>query len=215
MEEVELKTIWQTYQQKLDRSLQLNARLVREIQTTKVRSEMNRFTSGHVVAVIMGVFWIALLVFLIWHSTSNIYFCISAGMIALFNVFAVAIYLKYIIDVRGINISESITEAQQKLATVQASFNNIGRVLFLQTPFYCTFWYTDELVANGGPVFWTIQLLIVSFFTILSIHLYRSVTPQNIHKKWVRVLVESFGGKRLSKAMEFLKELETYKRDTV
>jgi hypothetical protein len=112
-----------------------------------------------------------------------------------------------------VNIEDSVTESQRKITKIQSSFNNIGRILILQTPFYCTFWYNDDLVANAGPGFWLIQLVIVSFFTFISVFLFKKLTYKNVHIKWVKAALESFGGKTLTKAMEFLDEIEAYKTE--
>jgi hypothetical protein len=110
------------------------------------------------------------------------------------------------------NITDSVTQAQQKLAAIQSSLNNVGRILVLQAPLYCTFWYNQQLVDHGGTTFWLINLTIVAVFVIVSVYLFKTLTHKNIHRKWVRNFIENFGGKKLSKAMEFLNEIEEYQK---
>ena len=210
MEESMIKQLWQDYDLKLEKSLQLNYKLIREMQTMKVQDHISAFRRTQVGGVITGVLWIALLVYLVAHTLQNIYFVISVGLIALLNVFAVAAYIRHLALLEQVNLSGSITDTQKKLATIQSSLNNVGRILLLQTPFYCTFWYTQQLVSGGGAAFWLINVPIVLFFTIVSIYLFRTLTYKNIHRKWVRKFIESFGGKKLIKAMEFLQEVEAY-----
>ena len=129
----------------------------------------------------------------------------------MFNIFAVAAYIRHLALLDKVNIADSITGAQEKLAAIQTSLNNVGRILVLQTPLYCTFWYNQELVDHGGTQFWVINLVIVGLFTAASVYLFNTLTYKNIHRRWVKLFIEGFGGKKLIKAMEFLNEIEDYK----
>ncbi|WP_316791503.1 hypothetical protein [Pedobacter frigoris] len=213
MEELDIKQLWSSYDAKLERSLALNLRVMKELQTQKAEHKLRAFRKNQVIGVILGVVWIAFLVFLVVNTLDNIYFVISVGFIILFNVFATFAYIRHIVMLAEVNIEDSITESQRKITEIQSSFTNVGRILVLQTPFYCTFWYNQELVANAGIGFWLIQLVIVSFFTFGSIFLFKKLTYKNIHVKWVKAALESFGGKTLTKAMEFLNEIEEYKTE--
>lgn len=213
MEELDIKQMWRTYDQKLERSLQLNYKIIREMQTRKAEARIGSFKMNQVLGVIAGMIWLLLLAFLILHHLDNIYFTVSAGFILLFNVFAVAVYIRHLVLLSQVNISESITGAQQKLATIQASLNNVGRILVLQAPFYCTFWYNDQLIAHAGMQFWVINFVVVAIFVAGSVCIFRALTYKNINKKWVRAIVEGFGEKSLIKAVEFLNEIEEYKAE--
>jgi hypothetical protein len=213
MEEIDIKQLWQAYDAKLERSLQLNHKIIKEMQTQKAEDKISSFRRNQVFGVVGGILWILLLVFLVFHALNNIYFVISVGLIALFNIFAVATYIWHLEMLSHVNITDSITGAQQKLATIQTSLNNVGRMMILQAPLYCTFWYSQQLVDHAGATFWLINLVIVAFFVVVSIYLFKTLTYKNIHRKWVKAFMESFGGKALSKAMEFLNEIEDYKTE--
>ncbi|MES2276722.1 MAG: hypothetical protein V4592_11920 [Bacteroidota bacterium] len=212
MEESTIKQLWYDYDLKLEKSLQLNYKIIREMQTQKAESHISSFRRNQVFGVVGGIIWILILVFLVLNALHNIYFVISVGLIALFNIFAVATYIRHLAMLDQVNITDSITVAQQKLAAIQTSLNNVGRILVLQAPLYCTFWYNQQLVDHGGAAFWLINLSIVAFFVAVSVYLFKTLTYKNIHRKWVRGFIESFGGKKLIKAMEFLNEIEEYQK---
>jgi hypothetical protein len=213
MEEQELKDLWRSYDKKLDTLLEVNFRQLKELQTQKAKTKINSFVINQVVGIILGVIWIGFLFMLVYYSLGkNIYFTVSVALIGVFNVIAVAAYIRHVIMIKQININDNITEAQKKLAKVQSSFNNVGRFLILQTPFYCTFYLSNEMILNGDATFWIIQIPVTLFFTFISIWLYKNLTYENIHKKWVRIMMDSFGGKTMRKAMEFLKEIEDFKK---
>lgn len=213
MEERDIKQLWNSFDVQLERSLALNLRMLTELQTQKAENKLRSFRRNQITGVVLGVIWIAFLVFLVVNTLHNIYFVISVGFIILFNVFATAAYIRHLVLLAEVDIEDSVTESQRKITKIQSSFNNIGRILVLQAPFYCTFWYNNDLVANAGMGFWLIQLVIVSFFTFISIFLFRKLTYKNVHIKWVKAALESFGGKTLTKAMEFLDEIEQYKAE--
>jgi len=213
MEELDIKQLWHAYDLKLEKSLQLNQKIMNELQTQKAESNISSFRRNQVVGVVIGILWILFLVFWTIAGHNNIYFAGSMGIIALFNIFAVATYIRHLALLDQVNIADNITGAQQKLATIQASLNNSGRIMILQAPFWCTFWYSQQLVDHGGATFWIINLTVVAIFVVLSVYLYNKLTYKNIHIKWVKAFIEGFGGKKLIKAMEFMNEIEDYKMD--
>jgi len=66
-------------------------------------------------------------------------------MIALITAIAIVVYIKHIVIIKEINYSDSITDTQEKLAVLQSSTIGIGRILWLQLPFWSTF----SGVSNG------------------------------------------------------------------
>jgi hypothetical protein len=204
MTDIDIKQLWQAYDAKLETSLQLNHKIIRDMLTQKAENKLSAYLRGHLATAVLGILWILFLGFLILH-TSSIYFIISAGAILLFNIFAVIAYFRMYDTLESVNITTNIMQAQQKLASVQASLINVGRILVLQAPFYCTFWYSDALVKHAGAQFWTINLAIVGVFIITSVYLFNKLTYKNAHIKWVKAVLESFGGKTLTNAIAFFR----------
>jgi hypothetical protein len=213
MNELDLKNAWKSYDRKLDRLLEVNFQQLKDIQSMKAESKINSFKKGHVVVMLLGVAWVWFLGFLVYHTKDNPYFTISVGLIILFNVFAVVLYLRHIIILSSINIAGSIIETQRKLANVYTSYVQVGRVLLLQTPFYCTWWYTEELMQHGGFIFWMIQAVIVTAFTAIAIYLFRNLSLKNKSRHWVKRTDKFFGAEKLQNAMAFLDEIEEFKKE--
>ncbi len=208
MNESELKNIWQSYDQKINKILAINQQQLHELQSQKAETKIQSFKRNHILVMLLGVLWIFILAFLVYHTLHNLYFAISLGAIILFNVFAVFLYLRHIIILSGINIAGSIAATQEKLAKVYKSYTNAGRVLLLQTPFYCTWWYTEELAKNGDLLFWSVQLIVVTTLTAISIYFFRKLSPTNPSNKWQQRSNKIFGAAKLQKAMDFLTEIE-------
>lgn len=212
MEETDLKNLWQSHDHKLATLLEINKKQLKELQGMKAQSSISSFTRNHVFVMLAGVVWVLLLIFLVYH-VPNPYFKVSVGFIILFNVFAVLLYLRHIFILLSIDVAGSITETQAKLSRVYTSYVQSGRVLLLQAPFYCTWWYTNELVQNGSAGFWLIQLVIVSAFTFVSVFLFRKLSLKNKAGNWARNSNRIFGAEKLQQAIAFLDEIRDFKNE--
>lgn len=222
MDDIELKNIWQAYDQKLEearvlnlQSWVLNFKSFEAIQTQKAKSKLNSLARFKIWVIVAGILWVLFLIYLIYHSFvfSSLFFVISAGIIALITLVAVIVYIQQVMWIRQIDNSESIVVVQQKTAKLQASTLRIVRVLFLQMPFYTSFWFTPQWVMSGDPGFWFISLPITLLFAFLSIWLYRNINSKNVDKKWFKILFNSPEWTSVTKAIHFIKEIEEYKND--
>lgn len=222
MDDQALKFLWKSYEHQLEQakilnlqSWVLNIDTKESIQLMKAKSKLNRLARFKAWVVFAGMIWIALLVFLVVNSLSwqHIFFVASTSMIILFNILAVVVYLRHINMIRNIDQSESLVEAQQKTARLQASSLWVVRILFLQAPFYSTWFYQWDQITAPDPRFWFISLPITVALAAGSIWLYRNINISNSHKKWFRLL---FGGpewKPITSALQYMKEIEDFKKE--
>lgn len=213
MEDITLKNLWKAQADKLDRSMKLNLFILDSIQKQKAQSTLNSLAKFKLVAVILGIVWSLILGMLIYgNQLQNLYFTVSAGMIMLITILAVALYIKHIVLIKELDYSQSITETQKKLSTLQAStFNN--RFILLQTPFYTTWFWSTGMIEGNRIAFWLIAVPITLLFTLLTIWLYRNLTTANMHKKWVKALIKN-DPEHISvmQAQNFLKEIEEFNK---
>ncbi|HQW83802.1 MAG TPA: hypothetical protein PK987_05045 [Ferruginibacter sp.] len=146
------------------------------------------------------------------NSFKNPFFSVSVLMIALCNLAAVIIYIKHAVIIKQIDYSNSITVTQNKLTRLQASTFNIGRILWLQLPFYTTFFWSWQMIGNNDIRFWLIAVPITLVFTLLAIWLYKNLTPKNADKRFIKSFVlSSIEFTSIIKAKKFLNEIEDFK----
>jgi len=212
MEEMELKSLWQAYDKKLERSLALNLHLVREMQTQKAKSVIRSMTGIKVFTLLAGVLWVLILGFLGVNSlrVERIFFVVSAGMIMVFNIVAIAVYIRHLVLMSQINNSENVVQTQKQLAELQASTIRITGILFLQAPFYTTFWYTPGMVEDIR--FWLISVPVTGLFTFGAIWMYRNIGYKNAGKRWFGWLFSGKEWTAVEKAREFLREIDEFER---
>jgi hypothetical protein len=212
MEEMELKRLWQACDQKLERSLALNLHLVRAIQTQKAKSEIRSMRGIKVFTLLAGILWVLCLGFLVVNSLSfqRIFFVVSAGMIMVFNIIAIAVYIRHLLLMSQIDNSESVVHTQKQLAALQASTLRITGILFLQAPFYTTFWWMPGMVEDVR--FWLISVPVTGVFTYGAIWMYRNISYKNVGKRWFQRLFSGKEWSAVEKAREFLKEIDAFER---
>ncbi|MES2005032.1 MAG: hypothetical protein V4450_10955 [Bacteroidota bacterium] len=221
MEDIELKNIWQSYDRKIAeaqvlnrQSWVLNLHCFENLQQQKAERKLRSLVRFKAWAVVLGIVFILFLGVLVFSSFSkNPFFSVSMGAIALFSLYAVVVYVQHIILIGQIRYDGSITETQQKLARLQSSTLRSTRIMWLQMPFYSTWFWSSAWIGSDAK-FWLIAFPISLLFTLLSIYLYRNINLRNIHKKWVKALLMAGPEyKNIVMAMEFMKEIEDFKKD--
>jgi hypothetical protein len=222
MDEIELQDFLKTYNQKLEeakvlnlQSWVLNLQCFEALQKQKAKSKLRSLMNFKIIAVILGILWILFLGYLLFYlmEMQKIFFVISVAAIILFTLTAIIMYVHHIILIHKINNTESVLEAQEKLAHLKLSTLNITRFLFLQTPFYCTFWWSFNFIENSPKPFWFISFPIALLFAFASIWLFKNISIKNIHKKWFKILFNSAEWTSLIKANNFLREIESFKKE--
>lgn len=217
MEEIEFKNIWKAYDRMIEESKVLNLQswvlnlsCFETLQTQKAKSKLKTLILPKIVGIILGIGWILFLGFILYYTLSQIIIAISLGMIIILTIIAMVIYMQDIITITRINISDSIVETQNKIAFLQSSTINSIRILWLQLPFYSTCYISNNLAVTGGTQYWIIQITITLLFTWLSIYLFKNISLKGSNRN---NFLKGYGLNRVSKALEFIKEIEEFKKD--
>lgn len=220
MDDMELQQLWEASNSRLEEARLLNMQSwalqlqsKEALQLYKAKSKLNRLVKFKQWAIVLGVLWVAFLCYLIFVHISwqGIFFNISAGGIAIITAVAIGAYIWHIKLIRTIDNSDSIVEAQQTLAKLQASSVRIAGILWLQLPFYCTFYLSPALLQNWGVVPSVIHACIVAVFTIAAVWLYFNTHIKNMHKKWFEFFFRGLEFTSVNKAMAYLDEVEEWK----
>lgn len=222
MNDIELKDLLQSYNQQLEQSkilnMQswvLNLKCFEALQQQKAKSKLKSLVNFKLIAVCLGVLWILFLGYIFFHSLkmSNIFFLVSCGAIMIVTAIAIIVYLYHIVLLKKIDTSENVVKTQETIAHLQLSTVNITRILFLQSPFYCTFWWSIPMITNSPISFWLISFPIALLFTFASLWLYKNISIKNTHKKWFKILFNSPEWNWLVKASNFLEEINSFKKE--
>lgn len=183
------------------------------LQHNKAKARIKSLLLSKILSIIFGVtfVWFIVVTFLTFYP--NLYFAVSGGCIILLTVITIVDYIRQIFIIADMNFDDSLVQTQQKLVFLQTSIVRSVRVSFLQLPFYTTFYITQGMVQSGGVPFWIFMSIFTGSFIAIALFLYKNICYKNINRKWVRTLLDGSGGKSLIKAMEFMNEIEEFKKD--
>jgi len=120
-------------------------------------------------------------------------------------------HIRHIVMINSINYDTPVTEMQQRLSQLQASFVKNVRIMFLQFPFWSTWYLHVTLFGTAGWWGWLLQLVLTGSFVYISYWVYKNLSMENRNKKWFRSLVEGSGAQSVAKAMAFYEEVEAFK----
>ena len=219
METTEIKNIWKKYDSMIEESKVLNLQswalnlsCFETLQKQKAKSKLKSLILPKIGGIILGIGWILFVGFIFYYTLSQIVMAISLAMIILLTLIAIVNYVQDITIISGINYTESVTDTQKKIASLQSSIVNCIRVLWLQLPFYTTCYISNKLAMDGGIKFWIIQIPITLFFTWIAVFLFKNISLKNANKKWLKSFIKGYGLSHISKAMEFMTEIDEFKK---
>ncbi|HEV3324386.1 MAG TPA: hypothetical protein VG052_02230 [Puia sp.] len=210
----EFQEIWKAYDAKLERSLQLNLQLLKEVQSQKARSVLRSFIASRVIGIVIGILYLLLLGVGFWYVRTQPVMAISFVVFIACTAIAIGEYIREVSVIQGISYGDNIVDTQRKLAGIQSSIVGMLRLSWAQLPFWATFFVSNELLRKGGRGFLMVEIPIVLVLTIAAVILYKNITIKNAQKKkWVNALIKGSGIKSVSRAMDFMKEIEDFKKD--
>jgi hypothetical protein len=214
MEETNFVLLWQEHYQKIDQSLAINKRLLKELLLKKAHSSIRSLIGEKVIGIIAGVIWLALLgavlaIAFAHYSAAANYFIVSIGAIFLINIKAVYDYIRYLILIGGMLYDGSVTEIQNKLHRLQLSLLAHTRIMVLQLPFWSTFHLSSKWFPGAvGAGYIVFQFLFTASFVWVALWLYKKLTFKEPENRWVRFFLSGIGGKAIWNALKFYRELE-------
>lgn len=224
MQDLELNAIWKHYDEKLEQarllnlqSWALNLQSFEMHQKLKANSALGKLANYKIALIIAGIVWVLFLGFLVYHSLvwSKIFFVISVSAIAIITFIAVWVYIRQVLLLKEITNTDSVVEAQEKVSRLQTGTIRIARILFLQSPFYCSWFLTVDMIQGNWWAFWFITVPIFSLFAFASVWLYFNIHIKNAHKKWFKILFSSREWTALQEAQDFYNEIEDFKKELV
>lgn len=218
MEDIELKKMWDDSHQQLEQARVLNlqswvvsTKTFEYLQKHKAQSKLNGLSNFKKWMIGLGIIWsVFLVLLLVSDHFRHIYFSASVAILAAFNIYAVYAYIKQVMLINQINYESSIIDTQKKLTELQVSTISIVRILFLQAPFYTTFYWNTQWMQTDIR-FWLITFPISLLILLGSLWLYRNISFKNAGKKWFRLVMGKREWTSIIDAKKYLEEIEEFK----
>lgn len=217
MNELELKELWKTTNDKLEKGFVISKQNTGDITRMKVYSLLGSMKPIKIFALLVGTLWVVIggialsSIYLNSFSEANKFFLFSASIQVGLTATALFVYLYQLITIYQIDITDPILRTQEKLTNLKMSTLWVTRILFLQLPVWTTFWWNETMLTDWGILQWALTLFFTVSFTAIAVWLFFNIKYENRNKKWFRLL---FSGKEwtpVMKSMELLEQVEEYK----
>ncbi len=215
MEELELKELWSEYDKKIETVISYNEKVMEEIMKQNAKNSLAAAKPVKKVGILIGIPWILFLAILVFFGfkSGNLFFSISFLVILIFTVIALATYIYHLVLINQINISNSVLEAQKKIADIKLSTLVSTRIVFLQLPFWTTWYLQSSMLESGNTVYWVINILITLIFALISIWLFRMIRVDKLGDKKIKWLFSDTEWKAVISASDILEQIEKSKND--
>ena len=219
MNELELKKLWQTANEKLEKTLADNRINSNEISQLKVYHFISSMKPIKLFTLLAGIIWVGLGTIILSHtylyafSEMNKFFFFSASVQVILTAIALFIYVYQLITIYQVDISEPVLKTQIKLSNLKISTLWVTRILFLQLPVWTTCWWNEVMFQEWNAFQWLITGSVTLAFLFVAIWLFFNINFENRDKKWFKLI---FNGKEwtpLIKSMELLEQLDEYSVD--
>jgi len=209
----EFQQIWQAYDKKLQKSMDLNLRLLEDMKTQKIQSSMKGLITFKWFSVVYSILWIIFCVWMIRRFWLEPAFVTAAFISIAFTVTATCFYVVQLCLIYQIQYSKSVLETQEQLAMLETSIIRIIRILLLQLPIFSFVFIPKSMLLT--MVWWQWAIYGGAFVLLLglSIWLYRNVRVKNLDKRWLQCLLKNEGGQAIARARTFIREIEEYKKE--
>lgn len=217
MNELELKKLWQTTNDKLEQRFVIDKKITEEITQIKIHSLLGSMKPIKIFALLVGVLWVVAgitilsSIYLNSFAEANKFFLFSATIQVGLTAMALYIYLYQLVKIYEVDITDTTIKTQEKLANLRSSTLWVARILFLQLPVWTTFWWNETMLTDWNIFQWAAALFFTVLFTVIALWLFYNIKFENRNKKWFKYI---FSGKEwtpLMKSMELLEQVEEYK----
>ncbi|WP_028668815.1 hypothetical protein [Runella zeae] len=214
MEELALKELWQSYNNRLEESLLINKKNTESITKMQAASLLNSIKPIKIFAMLAGIGWVFVIDTILWQlfEVASLFFLISAGIQVILTKLALFIYLYQLIVIHQIDISDPVVATQEKLTSLRSSSLWVARILFLQLPVWSTFYLRKEMFSVNNQSYLIVNLAITLLFVLVSLWLFFNINYKNKDKKWFRMI---FGGKEwdnVLKSITLYNDIQDFKK---
>lgn len=217
MNELELKKLWQSTNNKLEESIVINKKNTDDITQVKVHSIIGSMKPIKIFTLLVGILWvgiggIALIsIYLNSFPEANKFFLFSASIQVSLTAIALYVYLYQLITIYQIDITDPILSTQEKLLNLKMSTLWVTRILILQLPVWTTFWWNETMLTDWGILQWIMTLFFTISFTAITVWLFFNIKYENRNKKWFQLIFRGKEWTPLMESMELLEQVKEYK----
>ena len=219
MNDLELKKLWQTTNEKLENSYVIHRKSAEDITRFKVHNFIGSMKPIKIFTLLVGILWVGVgvivlsSIYLNSFSQANKFFLFSASIQVGLTAIAIFVYFYQLITIYQMDMTDPILKTQENLAGLKISTLWVTRILFLQLPVWSTFWWNDTMFTEWNWLQWLITLIVTVLLTYVAIWLFFNIKYENMNKKWFKLIFNGKEWTQLIMSMQLLEQIDEYKTD--
>lgn len=221
MELQDLKDRWNDYDRKLDASLRLNTRVLREFGLNRVDSSLRRLVRLIIFELVMGLLAAVLLGSFIADHLGEMRFLAPAVALDLFVLYFIGWSIRQWVALGSLDYGESVVEIQRKLELLRIDRIRMTKWVFLLSPLL---WIPLLIVGLEGllgldsyAIFdtaWLVSNLVFGLAVIaLALWVSKRYADRLQGSPFVRRLMDALADRSLDEATGFLGTLSSFERE--
>jgi len=222
MEAVELNKIIKAYDNKLDKTLQLNLSSIENLTLNKAQHSTKKILRYRIYEIVLFSF---LALFLGWYIANHLnqtHLVISGIILHVFTLIALVGSIGQVVLLQQIDFSKPIVEIRKKIELVNSHGLLFVKLLFLSAPVWWAyaivgldFFLGFDIYVHLEPDF-VHRYLVINFLLIIPLlWFFNKLSYKNLHIKWVKKTIRLFTGTKTMKALEFLNDIEEFENNTI
>ena len=226
MELDELRDAWMSNNEKLEQRISINEQKIALIQKQQIQSKLAPLFAYRVIEMVFHAAAIVLLLIFWYQNFFQLPYAISAMALLAFYITLFINSLNLAMIVRKMDYDQDLASLQTAILLLQTRAVNYAKMTILFIPVFLSYPMVFNKVIKDYHItalakfnvmdqaidsLRTAQVVIFCVMIPLGIWFYREVTYKNMDKKWVRDFIRKSSGRRVEKALDFLKELQSLK----
>ena len=206
--------IWKAYDQKLEKTLIVNQKLMEEVTKLKVNGILTKTGKTKKIMLLIGIPYLLLLygLVIIGYLSGGIFFTIGFGAIASIMTVVVLSYRYHLYLIDKIDRSDCVLDVQESLSRLKLSSFKITRLAFLQIPFWFICWVSFDALKNSLAIYGSINLLVFLGSTYLTFWIYTNLSIDKMDNKLNKLVFTGYEWDPIIKASSLLQQIEEYKQ---
>ncbi|MDF1699172.1 MAG: hypothetical protein P1U56_25180 [Saprospiraceae bacterium] len=174
MNEQEIFSLWNSQNQKLDESLQLNKEIIKHLTKQKLDKTIGKLRLPKLGTLFIGIPYFILLVlitFVAFKAKATFVF-IGFGLIALLMYGIIVGYCYHLYLIAKIRGTEDLVSVQKQLAQLKLSNYNLTKLAILQLPLWSICWISVSAIKSSPWVYGGINLLVFGLLCYITYWLF-------------------------------------------
>ncbi len=228
MDLTNLKSMWEAYDEKLERTIKLNLHFVEQMQTQKIQSNLNSLLWYRIIEMGFHFLAVTLLILFLTNNLGDVRYASTTLALLAFYITAIIMCVRQIIIIQRMDYSNDIVFMQTSILKLRTHMINSMRIAVLFIPAFVGFPLIVskaiqdlgatglsfvDLVSQYPGDWWQVQLTCVAILTPLCFAFYLFVSEKHIGRPWVRGIIRKTAGRRIESALDTLQDLNELKKD--